>query len=304
MINYIKVNRSGTATNTDVPTAKLYRDANKNNIVDGGDVQLDETRTFQGPDTQYVNFSVLLYYPSTSENLLIVYDVAAGASTSNTAGASIPAGYITGGNLTTVVFTGFSTGEQPLPVELTSFTALVQNRTVNLKWQTATEVNNYGFEIERAIENLELRIEDWEKIGFVQGHGNSNSPKEYSFEDKNPQAGKLQYRLKQIDFDGSYKYSDIIELQIDPPSEFVLQQNYPNPFNPSTTIRYEIPKSTFVILSIFDLQGREITSLVNQVQNTGYHEITFNVKNLSSGIYIYQIQAGEFSQIRKMLLIK
>ena len=313
------MDRTGTATNTDLPTAKLYRDVNKNNVVDGGDVQLDQTRFFGGTTTQNVQFSVLNYSPSTSENLLIVFDVASDANPSHTAGADMPldGGYITGGNETVITFLGITTTPKPLPVELTSFTALVQSRTVNLKWSTATEVNNYGFEIERSQTSKVKSEEDtslslsasWETLGFVQGHGNSNSPKSYTFTDNlalahNLNLDRLQYRLKQIDFDGSYKYSDIIELQIDPPSELVLQQNYPNPFNPSTTIRYEIPKSTFVILSIFDLLGREITTLVNQVQNAGYHEITFNAKKLSSGIYIYQIKAGEFSQIRKMLLIK
>ncbi len=324
MIRDIKVDRTGSATNTDVPTAKLWRDLNKDDVVNGSDVQLGDTAWFQGTGTQSVLFPFVNYFPSTSENLLIVYDVAFGASTSNTAGAEMPAGYITGGNLTTVVFTGITTGNQPLPVELVSFTASAQNKIVNLKWSTATEINNYGFEIERS-QTSKVKSEEgtslllsasWETLGFVQGHGNSNSPKSYTFTDNlalarltarqahNLNLDRLQYRLKQIDFDGSYKYSDIIELQIDPPSELVLQQNYPNPFNPSTTIRYEIPKSTFVILSIFDLLGREITTLINQVQNAGYHEITFNAKKLSSGIYIYQIKAGEFSQIRKMLLMK
>lgn len=299
MINYIKVDRTGTATNTDVPTAKLYRDINKNNIVDTGDVQLDTTRYFQGTGTQNAYFQALSYYPSTSENLIIVYDVAAGANTSKTTGASIPAGYITGGNLTTVIFAGTTTGNQPLPVELTSFSALIQDKFVNLEWKTATEINNFGFEIQKSSDEYE-----WTKIGFVAGHGNSNSFKHYAFKDNISVAGNIYYRLKQIDFDGSYKYSNVVKLYIDSPSEYTLEQNYPNPFNPSTTIKYEIPKSSFVKLSIFDLLGREIAAPVNQVQNAGYHEITFNAKNLASGIYIYQFQTENFSQIRKMLLMK
>lgn len=221
-----------------------------------------------------------------------------------TTGSTVTAQLLANGGAVTI-------NSSVLPVELTSFTAALNNSAVELNWNTATEMNNYGFEIERLAisdkllaNSQKLNANSWSKIGFVQGHGNSNSPKEYSFEDKNLLVGKLQYRLKQIDFDGSYEYSDIIELQIDTPSEPVLQQNYPNPFNPSTTIKYEIPRSTFVKLSIFDPLGREITTLINQVQNAGYHEITFNAKNLSSGIYIYQIHAGEFSQIRKMLLMK
>ncbi len=156
------------------------------------------------------------------------------------------------------------------------------------------------------IQKSEIRSQksEWKKIAFIQGCGNSNSPKEYSFEDKNLQAGKLQYRLKQIDFDGKFEYSNAVEVNFDAPVNLVLDQNYPNPFNPTTTIKYEIPKNSFVKLSIYDLLGREISTLVNQAQNAGYHEVTFNAKDLASGIYIYQIQAGEFSRIKKMLLMK
>ena len=309
-ITNIQVDRTGTATVDDVELVRLYDDANKNNVVDVGETQLDIKWFLGSPGSLTFIIPDPYYLPTTTKNLLIVYDVKAGANTSHTAGVKMLPTYISdnSGGLTAITFAGIITGNQPLPVELTSFTALVQNKSVNLKWLTATEVNNYGFEIERS-QTSKVKSKTWEKVGFVQGHGNSNSPKSYTFTDNlalahNLNLDRLQYRLKQIDFDGSYKYSDIIELQIDPPSEFVLQQNYPNPFNPSTIIKYEIPKSTFVILSIFDLLGREITTLINQVQNAGYHEITFNAKNLSSGIYIYQIQAGEFSQIRKMLLMK
>ncbi|MBI3125545.1 MAG: T9SS type A sorting domain-containing protein [Ignavibacteriales bacterium] len=303
-ITNIQVDRTGDATDTDVPSARLYEDANQNNIVDVGETQFDPQWFSSGSLTFIIPNP--FYLPDTTKNLLIVYDVASGANTSHTAGATMLPTYISdhSPSVTVIAFAGVITGNQPLPVELTSFTALVQSKTVNLKWQTATEVNNYGFEIQR--QNTEIRNQksEWEKIGFVQGYGNSNSPKEYSFEDKNPQAGKLQYRLKQIDFDGKFEYSNAVEVNFDVLVNFVLDQNYPNPFNPTTTIKYEIPKNSFVKLSIYDLLGREISTLVNQAQNAGYHEITFNGKDLSSGIYIYQIQAGEFSRIKKMLLMK
>lgn len=318
IINYIKVDRTGTATNTDVPTAKLYRDVNKNNIVDGGDIQLDQTKFFQGSTTQNVQFSVLSYSPSTSENLLIVYDIAAGAVTSNTAGASMPTdgGYITGGNLTVVTFLGITTSNQPLPVELTSFTALIQNKSINLKWQTATEVNNYGFEIQRQKIEIRNQNSEWETLGFVQGYGNSNSPKEYLFEDKNPQVGKLQYRLKQIDFGGTYEYSNTVEVNFDAPVNFSLDQNYPNPFNPETTIQYTIPSIEtrrggslqHVILKVYDMLGREVATLVNTYQPTGNYSVEFDASSagggLPSGVYIYTIKAGEFSQTKKMIVLR
>ncbi len=138
-----------------------------------------------------------------------------------------------------------------LPVELTSFSAELRMGNVELSWTTATEVNNYGFEIERAIGSRQ-EATVWEKLAFVQGHGNSNSPKNYSFTDNlantlahalNPNLNLLQYRLKQIDFDGKYEYSEVVEVNIETPARFALEQNYPNPFNPTTTIKYSIPAS-------------------------------------------------------------
>ncbi|MCL4547355.1 MAG: T9SS type A sorting domain-containing protein [Bacteroidetes bacterium] len=308
MINYIKVDRTGTATNADVPTAKLYRDVNQNNVVDGGDVQLDRTRTFQGTETQNAYFQALSYYPSTSENLLIVYDVAAGANTSNTAGASMPAGYITGGSGTVITFLGITTGNQPLPVELASFTASVEDKTVNMKWQTATEVNNFGFEIERS-QTSKVKSETWEKVGFVQGHGNSNSPKSYTFTDNlalahNLDLDHLQYRLKQIDFDGKFEYSGIITVKLETPANFALLQNFPNPFNPSTIIRFELPKESNVTLKVFNILGEEVATLVNKVMTPGRQEVTFDGSKLASGMYIYRIQAGNFVEVKKLLLLK
>jgi uncharacterized delta-60 repeat protein len=189
--------------------------------------------------------------------------------------------------------------ESPLPVELTSFTASTTGSTVKLNWQTATEVNNYGFEILRSAQN-----DKWEKIGFAQGHGNSNSPKEYSFTD-NPKGGNsFKYRLKQIDFDGKYEYSDVVEVNLGTPANFAVRQNYPNPFNPTTKIKYQLPQNSFVTIKVFDAIGREVKTLVNQHETTGFHEISFNGKELSSGMYIYRIQSGKFIQTKKMLLMK
>jgi hypothetical protein len=198
-----------------------------------------------------------------------------------------------------------------LPVELISFTANVVNNTVELNWQTATEVNNYGFNVERSWTSSAPL---WEKIGFVQGYGNSNSPKSYSFEDINPQYGKLQYRLKQIDFDGKFEYSDVVEVAVAAPAKFELMQNYPNPFNPSTTISYTIPNVEtlhgvslqHVTLKVYDLLGREVAVLVNELQQAGAYivQLSTNIYPLSSGIYFYKLTAGSFSAAKKFLLLK
>jgi hypothetical protein len=210
-----------------------------------------------------------------------------------------------------------------LPVELTSFTAASTGSAtaVVLNWTTATEVNNYGFEVERSLVIGNQSLENWEVIGFVEGNGNSNSPKDYSFIDacpfgENPSSGNLQYRLKQIDTDGSYQYySTIAEVEItitgieDPatsglPTEFSLSQNYPNPFNPETRIEYQVAKFEMVSLKVYDVLGNEITTLVNETKAPGKYEIKFDGSELSSGMYLYKLQAGQFVQTRKLLLLK
>ena len=201
-------------------------------------------------------------------------------------------------------------GDPPLPVELTSFTASTNNNLVNLNWKTATEVNNYGFEIERLQNSKNSGLQNWVKIGFVIGNGNSNSPKEYSFID-NPLGGnKFEYRLKQIDNDGEFKYSNTIEVALSAPTEFSLEQNYPNPFNPTTTIRYSIPKLEYVTLKVYDELGKEVLTLVDENKEAGNYEVQFNSlqttinKQLASGIYFYWLTAGSFTRVNKMLLIK
>lgn len=189
----------------------------------------------------------------------------------------------------------------PLPVELTSFTALVNNDQVNLNWQTETEVNNYGFEIERASASPS---QGWEKIGFVEGHGNSNSLKDYYFNDLNLESGKYKYRLKLIDNDGSFDYSDVVEAEIEQSREFTVSQNFPNPFNPETAIKYSIPQNQKVTLIVYDVLGVEVRTLVNEEKSAGYYEVNFDAANLASGVYYYKLQTGNFVETKKMILLR
>lgn len=186
-----------------------------------------------------------------------------------------------------------------VPVELTSFTATSQGSSVFLNWSTASEINNSGFDVERKSINS-----DWSTIGFVQGNGTTTDAKEYSFTDKNLTAGNYNYRLKQIDFDGTFAYSNIVEADISLPSQFELVQNYPNPFNPSTKIQYNIPEAGNVKLTVFNLLGQEVKTLVNEFKEAGSHIINFNAEGLNSGIYLYRVEANGFSEVRKMTLIK
>ncbi|MDP2300942.1 MAG: T9SS type A sorting domain-containing protein [Ignavibacteria bacterium] len=195
-----------------------------------------------------------------------------------------------------------NSGASPLPVELTSFTALIKSKTVNLSWKTATEINNYGFEIQKS-EVRSLKSE-WTKVGFVNGNGNSNSAKEYNFTDKSVSTGKYLYRLKQIDNDGKYEYSKEIEVDLGMPTEFLLEQNYPNPFNPSTSIKYSVVGSQNVILKVFNVIGKEVAVLVNEKKEPGTYTVDFSAANLASGTYLYRLQAGEFVQTKKMVILK
>ncbi|HMU44236.1 MAG TPA: T9SS type A sorting domain-containing protein, partial [Ignavibacteriaceae bacterium] len=201
-------------------------------------------------------------------------------------------------------------------VELTSFTGFVNEDKVNLNWATATEVNNYGFEVERNTPLSPLSrgeaADVWEKIGFVYGSGNSNSPKNYSFIDDNVSAGSYLYRLKQIDNDGKFEYSKTVDVSIIKPDAFTLEQNYPNPFNPATKIKYTIPSVTLrqaqgdvlVSLKVFDVLGNEAAVLVNETQQPGNYEVEFKAEKLSSGVYYYRLQAGSFVETKKMIFLK
>lgn len=188
-----------------------------------------------------------------------------------------------------------------LPVELTAFKSSIgKNNIVNLNWQTATEVNNYGFEVERT----SSRNINWGKIGFVQGHGNSNSTKEYTLMDKPLGGRNFKYRLKQIDFDGKYEYSPEVEVKLDVQAEFLVKQNFPNPFNPTTKIEYAIPSDNNVEIKIFNVLGMEVATLLNEHRQAGVHNIEFDASNLSSRIYFYNIVYGNKSEIKKMILLR
>jgi hypothetical protein len=187
-----------------------------------------------------------------------------------------------------------------LPVELAGFSSSINNKKIELAWETATETNNYGFEIERKLGSFS----DWICIGFVKGSGNSYSPKSYSFKDSPALTGTYTYRLKQIDLNGHFKYSNEIEVVYNNVFNFSLNQNYPNPFNPSTTINYQLLTEGFVSLKVYDVLGNEITTLVNETKQTGVHEVNFDASGYTSGIYLYRMTVNDFTQTHKMIVLK
>lgn len=210
-------------------------------------------------------------------------------------------------------FSGTNNDRSTLSVELTFFSASLNWNSVKLDWQTATETNNYGFDVERSLVNSQQSLAEWKKIGFVQGTSNSNSSKNYSFVDENPPGGDLQYRLKQIDLDGTSKYFSSVAMVHNTftevnekkfPTEFILQQNYPNPFNPVTVINYQLPVAGEVTLKMYDVLGNEVATLVNEYKAPGYYKVEFNANKLSAGVYIYQLKTNKFVSTKKLLLLK
>jgi hypothetical protein len=203
-----------------------------------------------------------------------------------------------------------------VPVELSSLSAEAEKNTVTLRWSTASEINNKGFEVEKHT-STSLSMTNWEKAGFIEGKGSTAERQNYIFSEKELNVGSYSYRLKQIDFDGSYEYSDIVEVDVEAPSVFTLMQNYPNPFNPMTKIEYSLPENAEVRLDIYNTIGELVKTLVNTTMEAGYQVISFDASNLPSGTYIYQVKAtpvlpggrakghtNTFIDSKKMMLVK
>lgn len=194
----------------------------------------------------------------------------------------------------------------PLPVELSLFNVKVTGEGIKLMWKTETEKENYGFEVYRRKQNRTPHIffYDWEKIGFVKGNGNSNSAKEYSFNDDLNTAGVYEYQLHQIDNDGTVTLSNSVQVVLEAPVRYTLSQNYPNPFNPMTKIRYELASGGDVSLSVYDVLGNEVRELVNERQEAGSYVVDFDSRGLASGCYFYKLSSRDFNATRKMIVIK
>ena len=235
------------------------------------------------------------------------------------------------GGITDYNFDNFSFSPSPMPVELVEFKANTESDHVELQWKTATELNNYGFGVERSqksevsgqISQSETSYTQWQNVGFVKGNGTSTTPNSYNFTDNTVQNGyKYKYRLKQIDVNGDYKYSNEIEVTANlAPAAYSLSQNYPNPFNPSTNIYYSIPHEGKVVLKVYDMLGKEVATLVDGYKEAGSYSVIFSAKggsaygrdasDLSSGIYIYELRVNPsaglgqgFISRKKMMLLK
>ncbi len=192
----------------------------------------------------------------------------------------------------------------PLPVQITSLSAEVNRFATVLRWSTATEVQNEGFQIERRFMTPDLSAAEWSVVGFAEGKGTSTAPIEYTFHDRVTRAGRYAYRLKQIDRDGSFQYSQEVEIVVLAPTAFALHHNYPNPFNPSTTIEYELPEELPVRLAVYDNLGREVKILVDGIQQPGYYRAIFDAVGYASGLYYCRLETKEQTHVARMLLMK
>jgi hypothetical protein len=193
--------------------------------------------------------------------------------------------------------------DNPVPVELSNFIVASNLNNVEICWTTLTEMNNAGFEIERKTESY-----DWTKIIFIPGIGTSTEPHSYTYIDNQLKTGSYSYRLKQIDLNGSFVYSDKVNIEVSIPGEFTLEQNYPNPFNPSTNIGFRVADLGFVSLKVYDILGNEVATLVNEQKPAGEYKVEFSpessIQHQASGIYFYKLEAGNFTQTKKMILMK
>ena len=230
-----------------------------------------------------------------SQQSSITYD--AGTTIDIQTGADVCADVIT---ITGTYSGGGSICSGALPVTLSLFNALTEKNTVKLYWKTESEINNSGFEIHRRSVDS-----SWKVIAFVSGRGTVNTPSEYYFEDKKLQPGSYSYRLKQLDYSGSFEYFELpLPVLISKPTEFVLGQSYPNPSNPYCCIDYQVPERTEINLRVYDILGRVITELVNEIKEPGTYTVKFDGSNFASGTYFYRITAKEFSEVKKFNIVK
>lgn len=291
-------------------SGSLSSDAKYNIIFNFGD---NETYTISSPSTNTVlakyeswgAWEVFQNYVSGSTNWMTQRSWDAGTSTYNVRVDSLQ-------SFSNFVLTDASS---PLPVELVSFTVNVTNRDVTLNWVTAFEHNNKGFEIERRKyikdEPNNKQFTEWSTNKFIIGAGNSNTQKNYAYVDKKVEMGKYQYRLKQIDYNNNTEYFYLLnpsDVVIGKPNDFDITQNYPNPSNPNSKIDYALPFKAKVTIKVYDILGREVKTIVNDIKDEGYYTEVFDGTNIASGTYFYMIIAEgngqKYAKTMKMVLVK
>lgn len=237
--------------------------------------------------------------PLTGQGILVEFYFKVVGQPGMQSGLTFPVMVLNEGDPTAIAYGGIFTVNYVIPVELISFNACVVGKDVLLNWATASESNNYGFEIQRA-----TNLNEWCKIGFVPGHGTTTIAQQYAFADANIYVGTYNYRLKQIDINGSFVYSQDIQVKVAPPIKFLLGQNFPNPFNPITAIPFDLPEKANINLRIYNLLGEEVKEIATGQFSAGHHEVSFNATDLSAGLYFYKLAAKDFVAVKKFLVLK
>ena len=256
-------------------------------------------------DDGVTDYGNLLIGSQTSSGANGTYSTTGGTATGNTSGSITSSSISSIGGPSTPTFFVLANntvpGTNPLPVEMTSFSASSNRLTAELQWSTATEVNNFGFEIERKTSN-----DSWTKIGFVAGAGTSTSLHNYSYVDNTVDAGLYQYRIKQIDKNGTFKYSSVMQVETGlAPKILSLGSNYPNPFNPSTSIEFSVPVDGRAALKVYNMLGQEVATLFDGVATAGkLMKVTFDASRLTSGVYFSRLESGGHALVTRMLLMK
>lgn len=253
------------------------------------------------------NVRILSPFVSITGNLVVTgnCEVAEGSSVFVEAGGSLTIQGTFTGDPSSVQ----GDGSVSLPVQLTSFTVAARRLEAILQWSTATEVNNYGFEIERRTVQGSFKArgnEEWTVVGFVRGAGTSTMPREYAFRDSRIEAGRYAYRLRQVDFDGSFSYTSAAEIEIGSAAkELALGSNYPNPFNPETSIEFTVPREGRATLTVYNMIGQEVATLFDGVAEAGkIHRVTFSGSSMPSGLYFYRLEFGSTTIVKRMMLLK
>jgi Domain of unknown function (DUF4082)/Secretion system C-terminal sorting domain len=248
---------------------------------------------FGSEQTGTTNFGSWQSFQSTNYWADVIF--ASNTNTFNLTSVTDNTGCVNSGALQTLNVTSVDCAT--LPITLLNLSASPNGRKVTLRWATSSEANNRGFDVQRSNDGV-----NWTTIGFVAGAGNSYATKNYTYLDDNLETRKYYYRLNQLDIDGRSKYSVIVSAVIGGKGEYVLGQNYPNPFRNETTIQYTIPQSVPVNISLFDISGRTVKVLVNASKEAGTHAISFNTGALTRGVYYYKIQAGDFTDVKKLTI--
>ena len=294
-----------TASDLGSTTIERYHSA----ASGGGNQGIFRTFNISPTNNSGLDATLRLYYDDSELNgipeaNLIMFKSADGFGSWTGMGGTVNSteNYVEQSGLSDFSYWTLGDANNPIPVELSSFTAVSDGKSVTLKWTTASETNNRGWDIERS-ENRNKQ-DSWLKLGFVDGSGNSTESNSYTFRDVELKSVTYYYRLKQIDFDGTSSYSDIVEVEVGVPDQFNLAQNYPNPFNPETAIEFQIPSNSMVNISVYNSIGEKVATLLNEQLEQGYYKRSFDGSNLPSGIYIYRLTANNVMFTKKMMLIK